>query len=230
MVDAGVFVRVREEHSSYLSSVKALLLALLDADRPISQADVSGFAVESSRLALNSSQRIKTIAEEATRGVIDEALSKSLSDAQASDGQKIHFPPSVNEKVIESLLVADALALSSLLRRAAINQRLLLSKNLKFGAVRIRVREWMRQGINNQISYRGSRFQSKASWRLYLAIRGSLVLAMVDAYMMQAAALGFTSFEIVQPGHRRHGLKFSIESWPSEEFHPQSEAALKLVR
>lgn len=212
------------------SAIGGEFFKLYSASQPVKASDIALFRIKASEIARQAISDVTTLIRSETHSVASEAASRAYSDVM---GELKQFNRRVNctsvSKGITALFaqyIADGEnILSRYASKIAINKLAGWPKDKAVSFAKSNTSSLASAWANGKV--RLSRFPLHHS--LFLLIASHITASAHTAYIERAVAIGATQFEIVQPNHRRHGLRFDYQNVPMNELHPQSRAHIRVV-
>lgn len=219
-------------YETCLRALNGAFHAYLDGSNAMTFKAIRKFGLDATEIANQSFTDTMSVLRATAEQVNREARLRAYTDAHRAAPRVIVTDEDLAE--IEVMLRQEFVnAVTSgiqLAKQLMAKYGMLVSSGLSESSARIRVREGNRSTILQVYSLDKIGRKVRPNWAVYIKISAFLNYTSHTAYLRQAASLGFTQFELVQPGHVRDGLRFSLDTIPEKELHPQSRALIRLIK
>ncbi|EOB4971262.1 hypothetical protein ACK2J6_001155 [Vibrio fluvialis] len=227
----GVALDLATIYENCQTALNGVLHDFLDAQNAMTPKELKRFNLRATEIANQSFtdtvQKLRYAVEQIER---EERL-RAYTDAQMKHPHIVLTDSDITEteKMIRQLFINSVLSGLRLAKSLMAQHNMLVSSGVNPENARVRIRERNRGKILDIYSPRKNGAKVKAGWAVYLMLAQAMNFVRHTSYMKQAASIGFTHFEIVQPGHARDGIKFTVETYPEKELHPQCQASIRIV-
>lgn len=226
-----VALNLAEIYENCQSALNGALHEFLDAQNAMTPRELRRFNLRATEIANQSFSDTISKLRSAVEEIEREERLRAYTDAQVKPPHIILTDSDIaeTEKMIRQIFINSVLSGLRLAKSLMAQHNMLVSSGVHPENARVRVRERNRGKILDTYSMRKNGSKVKAGWSVYLMLAQAMNFVRHTSYMKQAASIGFTHFEIVQPGHARDGIQFTVETYPEKELHPQCQASIRIV-
>ncbi|GAL22947.1 hypothetical protein JCM19235_1248 [Vibrio maritimus] len=221
-----------QRYDTCLNALNGALHVFLDSYTAMTIGELKRFQSKATAIATQSNAETLNTLKLVSEQIAREARLRAYRDARIDAPNVIVVSVDVTEinQLVQQEYMKATLEGVKLAKDLMSQHTLLTLGGQSPATARVRVRERNRGKILKIYSTDRSGRSFRTSWAMYLRLADFLTALSHREYLSASAALGFTNFELYQPDHRRHGLAFDLESIPTTELHPQSEAVIRLKR
>lgn len=226
-----IALKLTRTYELCLNALNGAFHSYLNDSRAMTHKSLVAFRDRANAIARQSYIDVKSAIHESTIQIKTEAVLRAHSDANKT-ATTINVIADTNEidKLIKQIFVITVLDGVSLAKSLKQQYGMLVASGVTPYSAQIRVRERNRDKIVRTYQVDKAGHHVRSNWAFYLRLTSFLTNAAHNEYLKTAANLGFTTFKLSQPGHRRDGLRFSLDNIPEKELHPQSRAKICLIK
>lgn len=213
------------------SALNGALHEFLDAQNAMTSKELRRFQDKATQIANQSFTETISKLKVAVEQIEREERSRAFTDAFMTPPRIILTSADIKEaeETIRQIFIQSVLSGLKLGKALMCQHSMLVSSGISPENARVRVRERNRGKILEVYSLRKNGAKVRSGWAMYLILAQTMNYVRHTSYMTQAASIGFTVFEIEQIGHARHGIRFTVETYPEKELHPQCQASIRIV-